>query len=349
MAVFAQSDLQPVAIVRLTKSEPITVKQLKSELEKAVWPTMIQRLARLPTAAELDREIRNLSIEERRFALDAMINERLAMQAAERDRITVAESEINQQITQLKTQMTQILGRQPTDEEFATAVKNETGRDLPELRDYIKRQALVQKYMVSKKQSHFTNIKEPTEAEIINHFNLTRTQYVRPEMVRFSMIAVPFGTDTASKTKAKEVIDRLNREIGMNSSRFDEAVIKSQSPNSGYRAGDGGYLPRNQAAQQRAGTEFVNTAFTLKQGEVSRVIEGNQAYHIIKVTENLPQKSLELDEILEPGTSVTVRQFIAVGLLQQAQQEAVNRATQELVTELRTGNPFDVMANNLAW
>ena len=349
ISAFAQSDLQPVAIVRLTKSEPITVKQLKADLEKLAWQGLAPRLGRIPTAAELAKEVQNFSVEERRRVLDVVINERLALQAAERDKITVTENELNQQITQLKTQMAQVIGRQPTENEFAIAIKNETGQDFPTFREDLRRQAITQKYLLTKKQSMFSNIKEPTEEEILSYYNLSKSQFVRPDTVRFSMIQVPYGPDMASKTKAKELADRLNRDIGSNPSRFDEAVIKGQAPNSGYQAGDGGYLPRSMMAQQKAGADFVNTAFALKQGEISKVIEGVPGYQIIKITETLPQKALELDEIADPGSRVTVRQFIRTNLYQQRQQETLTRATQELVTELRAGNSFQVMDNNLNW
>jgi parvulin-like peptidyl-prolyl isomerase len=246
--------------------------------------------------------------------------------------------------------MAQGIGRQPTDEEFATAIKNETGQDIPAFRDSLKRQAIIQKYLLAKKQNLFSSIKEPTEAEILNQYNLLKAQFVRPDTVRFDMIQVPYGADAASKSKAKELVDRLNRDIGSNPSKFDEAVVRGQSPNSGYQAGDGGYLPRNQLAQQRAGADFINTAFSLRQGEVSKVIEGIPGYQIIKITQTLPMKALELDEIIDPGTPrVTVRQFIGTNLLQQRQQEVVTSATQELITELRAGNSFQVMDNNLNW
>jgi len=349
VTVFAQSDLQPVAIVRLTKSEPITVKQLKTEIEKLAWQTLAPRLGRQPTVAEITREVNNSNITDRRQVLDAVINERLALQAAERDRISVTDNELNQQITQLKAMMAQEIGRQPSDEEFALAIKEETGMDLPAFRDTMRRQAIAQKYLMSKKQHLFNNVKEPTDAEVLSFYNLSKSQFVRPETIRFSMIQVPFGADSSAKNRAKEQADRLSREIGSNSSRFDEAVIRGQSPNSGYLAGDAGYLPLTLAAQQVAGAEFINTAQALRQGEVSRVIEGTVGYQIIKITETLPQKALELDEIMNPGTRVTVRQYIAGNLHQQRQQEAAMRATQELVTELRAGNPFQIMENNLNW
>ena len=347
--VYAQSDLQPVAIVRLTKSEPITVKQLKAEIDKLAWQDLAPRLGRPPTASEISSAAQGLNAQQRRQILDVVINERLAIQAAERDRITVTDNEINQQINQLKAQMAQVIGRQPTEDEFAKAIKDETGQDMPSFRDNIRRQGIVEKYLMSKKQDQFSNIPQPTDAEIVNAYNLSKTQFVRPDTVRFSMIQVPYGSDSLAKTRAKDLADRLNREIASTASKFDEAVIKGQAPNSGYQAGDGGYLPRNMQAQQAAGTEFINTAFALKQGEVSKIIEGVQGYQIIKITETYAQKALELDDIIQPGTRMTVRQVIGNNLYEQRQQEALAKATQELVTELRAGNSFQVMDANLNW
>ena len=349
VSAFAQSDLQPAAIVRLTKSEPITVKQVKTEIEKLAWRDLAPRLNRIPTAAEITKAAQGLSLEQRKQVLDAMINEKLALQAAERDKIVITDNEINQQIQQLKTQMAQTIGRQPTEDEFAQAIKNETGQDYPAFRDALRKQATVQKYLMSKKEASFKDIQQPTEAEIVNFYNLSKAQFIRPDTVRFSMIQVAYGSDAVSKSRAKETADRLNREISSNPAKFDEAVIKGQTPNAGYQAGDGGYLPRNMQAQQAAGIDFINTAFALKQGEVSKIIEGIQGYQIIKITETYTQKSLELDDIVQPGSRTTVKQYIGQNLLQQRQQEILAKATQELVTELRAGNSFQIMEANLNW
>jgi len=329
---FAQADLQPAAIVNLTKSEPITVKQFRTEVER------MEKSAR-----------RTLNDKERRDVLDVMINERLAIQAAEKDKIAISDNEINQQIDQLKMQMVQAIGRQPTDAEFATALKNETGLEMPAFREQVRRQLVVQKYLMSKKQSTFEKIAIPNEEEIFNTYSLTKSQFVRPDTVRFSMIQVPFGADAASKTKAREQADRLVREIGTSTSKFDEVVLRGQAPNSAYQAGDGGYLPRNLEAAQIVGQEFINIAFNLKQGEVSKVIEGQRGYQIIKVTETYAMKSLELDDIFQLGTRMTVRDYIGNTLLQERQMDVLQQATQELVTELRAGKTFQVFERNLNW
>jgi len=351
LTAFAQVGLQSVAIVRLTRTEPITVRQLQTELEVLAWQELTQRLRRTPTREEVTRTAQSSTIEQRRQVLDVMINERLALQAAERDRITFSDGELNQHMQQLRQQMAQTLGRMPTEEEFTAAIRTETGQELPAFRETIRRQGIVQRYMMSQKEHLFRNIPEPTEAEVTNFYNLARAEFVRPDTVRFTMIQVPFGNDSASRSRASETANRLTREIGNNPARFDEAVIRASLPNSGYQAGDGGFLPRNLQAQQMTGAEFMNVAFSLSEGEVSRLIEGPRAYHIIKVTETYPQAALGLDDILDLGSRITVRQFIWRNLFQQRQQEVFERATRELITGLRSGTPppFQIMENNLNW
>jgi len=347
--VFAQADLQVVARVSLIRNQPITVGQLRAEMERRAWPNLRNRLGRNPTAAELRAEVQNSTLPQRRGVLDAMIDELLVLQAAERDRVTVSDAEVNQQINQLRAVLAQDMGRLPTDEEFALALMNETGQSLPAFRESTRRQLIAQQYLLTQQQAIFATIREPTEEEIVNLYNLSRAQFVRPETVRFSMIHVPNGNDTASRVRARELIDRLNREIGNDPVRFDEAVLRGQSPNSGYQAGDGGFMPRNIAAVQMMGEDFVNTAFSLRHGEVSRVIEGPHGFQIIKITSSLPQRNLELDDIIVPGTTETVRQNIAGALFQQRLQETTVRAAQDLMETLRAGNPFQIMENNLNW
>jgi parvulin-like peptidyl-prolyl isomerase len=327
----AQAELQPVAIVRLTRSQPITVKELKTEVEK-----LEAQAGRVLTPVE------------RRQILDAMINERLAIQAAERDRVVVSDAEINQQIQQLRTAMSQSIQRQPSDAEFAAAIQEETGLDMAVFREQLRRSLTTQKYMLSKKQSEIQAIQVPTEAEISEFYITNRTTFVRPETVRFSMIHVVFG---ANRAEARTLIDQLAREIGTDVQKFDEAVIKSQGARSnlGYRGGDVGYMPRNAQAQQSVGQQLVDIAFNLRVGEISRVVENPQGYAILKVTETYPMKILELDDIAQMGTPLTVHDYIGQYLYQQRQQETLARIQQELVTELRTGNPFQIFEANLNW
>ena len=329
---FTQVDLQPAAIVNLTRTEAVTVRQLRNEVQ------------RLETAGR-----RALTQAERLQVLDLMINERLALQAAERDRVVVTENELNQQMQEFRNNMAQQIGRTPTEAEFAQAVREQRGIDVPAFREETRKQMIVQKYLLSKKGNMINSVPMPTEDEIMAEYNLLRGNLVRPETVRLSMIRVPYGSDAASRARARELADRLIREIGSNPSKFDEVAARSVAPNSGYEAGDAGFLPRNQEARNAVGQDFMNVAFSLHQGEVSRLIEGVQGFQIIKVTESYSVSSLQLDDIFQLGTRVTVRDYIAQAMLNQRQQAILAQASQELVTELRAGRSFQIFENNLNW
>jgi parvulin-like peptidyl-prolyl isomerase len=215
-------------------------------------------------------------------------------------------------------------------------------------REQIRRGLVVQKYMLSKKKSDIDGIHAPTEEDIIGYYNANRTEFTRPETVRFSMILVKFGDN---RTESRSRIDRLAVELGGNAQKFDEAVMKSRAAGStlGYQGGDAGYLPRNAQSMQVMGTELVNLAFTLRVNEVSRVLETPQGFVIVKVTETYPIKILEMDDVYQLGYGLSVHDYIGRGILQMRQQQTLARIQQELVAELRTGNPFQIIEANLNW
>jgi parvulin-like peptidyl-prolyl isomerase len=329
---FSQSNLQSAATINLTKTEAITVGQLRTEvqrMEKASGKTLTKA--------------------ERLQVLDVMINERLVIQAAERDRIIISENEVNQQIEQFKNMLGQQLGRKPTDAEFAQAVLNESGLEVGAFKEQVRRQLIAQKYLSVKKGDLLNSVKMPTDQDIQNEYLLLRGELVRPETIRCIVIQVPYGSDAVARGKAKTLAESLVREINNDPSKFDEVFQRSVAPNSGYQAGDAGYLPRNQEARNIMGQAFIDTAFSLKQGQVSKLIEGQQGYQIIKVTENYAGKQLELTDIIQLGTRITVRDYIGQGLLNQRQQAVFKQASEEIVKDLRSGKTFQVFENNINW
>jgi len=344
---FAQIDLQPVATVHLTRSEPITVRQMRAQVETLVWQNIVGTQGRVPTAADITREVQNVNLEGRRQILDVMINERLTLQAAERDRITVTDNELNQLINEFRAQIAREIGRQPTEDEFALEIRNRTGLEMPAFREQIRRQAITERYLVHRKEALFNSITMPTDAEVLREYNISRSEFVQPETIRFDMIQVPF-TDDASRTRARQLADQLSREIGTDPARFDAVSLRAHVPNSGFMAGDFGFLPLNAQAVQAAGDEFIDVAFNLRQGEVSRVITGAQSFFIIKITQNHAMRNLGIDDVILDNRGVfTVRQVITEALLERRQREVIAQATQELVMELRSEGTVNINENNL--
>lgn len=317
----AQLNLQTVAEIQLIRTEPIPVSQLK------------------PLVDQLEAQYRRkLTVDERKQVLNELINQKLVLQAAERDRLTVTENEVNQAI---RANALQTYGRQLSDAELAAEIRNQTGLEMNAYKQQYRNQATIEKYIMTKKP-----VQPATEAEILNAYNINKTQFIRPETVRISMIQVPSGSDAAARSRAKSLAEQLAREIGSNPAKFDETSLKAQAPNSGYQGGDFGYLPRNPQGQQVVGTELLEAAFSLKQGEVSRLLETPRGFFIIKVTETYEMKALNLDDIAQPGSQMTLRQYIGTRL----EQERILQISQELVEELRKqAAVIRIYDNNLNW
>ena len=74
VSAFAQNDLQPLAVVKLNKSETITLKQLKSRV------TFFEKQYALKG---------NITVDQKKQILDTMISEKLVMQAATKERTRI--------------------------------------------------------------------------------------------------------------------------------------------------------------------------------------------------------------------------------------------------------------------
>jgi parvulin-like peptidyl-prolyl isomerase len=120
-------------------------------------------------------------------------------------------------------------------------------------------------------------------------------------------------------------------------------------PNAGFQAGSD-YLPRDARGQKAVGDEALTAAFSLKQGEVSKLAESLKHYYIFKVTETYEMKFLNLEDMVQPGARETVRDYIYRDIGIQRQQAVLTKASEELVTELRAGGKtFQVFEKNLGW
>ena len=349
---FAQIDLQPVAIVRLSKTEQITVKQFKEYIS---WLTVTKAMStQNPNARLTDIE--------RRQALEELGNQYLACQAAEQEKITVTDREINQYFDQsiksFSDGLAQMMGRAPTDAEIDTELRNRTGMTRASYKEIMRRTLLTENYLKVKKQGLFEAIKPPTEAEILGIYNdvkgksIFENGFIRPDTARVRMLIVPYrnaGEKGAAQSKANE----LAKKIGTDPGTFDEAARDFTKPNSGYISGDA-FIYKDERIRQAMGGAFVDAVFALKQGAVSRVVERPEGFFIIKVMETYRSKTLVLDDVynLEDPRSITVRQTIAGAEMQRRFMNTLQQASEELVTELKKKGSVQIMDatyNSITW
>lgn len=330
-AVFAQADLQPVAIVKLAKTEPITVRQYRSEVEK------MEAQAKRPLSAEEKRQVLNL-----------MIDERLVLQAAERDRVTVTDNEVNQQVQQMRMMMSQQLGRELSQSEFETTLKSQGGIDFAVYKESVRKQLIAQKFLMAKKRADFEGMTPPSEEEIRSAYELNQTKLVRPYTVKASMILVEPDGSAGGQKKARELADKLLAEIGKDPAIFDMVALRARTPGSGYQADTDAVVPRVPEVHEVFGSNFITKLFALGIDEVSSVVETPRGFIIAKPIEIYGQKLLTLDDPYQPGGRATVREYLGNQLLQKKQAAVLEKATKDLLDELRKGTPFQIFENNLS-
>jgi hypothetical protein len=124
-----QLDLQTVAKVTLTKSDYIFVKQLRLEVDRR---SKLQEIPPEVSPAEL-----------RRMVLDAMIAERLVLQAAERAGISSPKAELDQRIQIVRSSV----GRPLTDQEFQEGIEKQFGMSYSAFQTYLHEDIIRQKYI----------------------------------------------------------------------------------------------------------------------------------------------------------------------------------------------------------
>ena len=118
IAAFAANDLTPLAVVKLNKTETITLKQLKNRVE------MYQK----------QNNVASFTVDQKKEILEAMIDEKLVLQAASKAGMSVTDTQVNQYFLQ---NVSQQLGRNVTEAELADIIKENTGLSLD---DYMKKQ-----------------------------------------------------------------------------------------------------------------------------------------------------------------------------------------------------------------
>ena len=132
-----------------------------------------------------------------------------------------------------------------------------------------------------------------SDAEVLDAYNKNKARFLTPEKRSASHVLINAkadakpADDAAAKAKAQAILDELRK----NPADFARiAKAQSQDPGSAELGGDLGTVEKGVFVKP-----VEDAIYSLKEGEMSRLVRSEFGYHIIKVTKVVPavQKSLD--------------------------------------------------------
>ncbi|MBQ3826453.1 MAG: Holliday junction branch migration DNA helicase RuvB, partial [Spirochaetaceae bacterium] len=297
----------------------------------------------------LDIDAEGLDSVDKRI-LEALIDEKLVVQAAIKEGMNITGSQVDQIYQQTISQM---VGKNVTEAEFAELVKanykmtveelfrSQAGMGVAEYKVYLKNQVLARNYVLSKKQAEIAKKSEPTDSEIRSYYELKESELVQPETLKIFIAIVQKGKDSAA---AKNQIVSLCNDYKAKKITADKMKTESQKKDSAYKVGDM-FIGKTEMAAQQLGMTLQNLLglFKEKEGYVSDIIENNNEWYFFVITKKYDKKSLSLSDSVQPESTTTVYDYIKNLIGSQKQQAAFMQAIQDVTRELNTPENVDRM------
>lgn len=122
------------------------------------------------------------------------------------------------------------------------------------------------------------------------HYLLSKERYLVPEEVHAEHILIASG-EKRSAEEARKLAEKLHKQVVSGASFTELAKENSDDPGSASSGGDLGFFPRSKMVKP-----FADAAFALKAGEVSKPVETQFGYHIIRLVERKPEHYRSFEE-----------------------------------------------------
>lgn len=329
LSLSAQTTIdKPVATLKLTRQEVISVRTLKADIEK------IEKTVGKALPADKRREL-----------LDSEIDARLFQQYCEREKLVVTEGELSTALQQLKAS----LGQGATDatlESWAAAQLS-----FFDAKGLVRQQLLLQRYIQAKRQADVEALKKqlPTADDILKAYELAKSELIRPDTAKVSELFVDLrGLAGDAKTKAAEAFRQAMARLKSDPGKFDELMLRASDPGAAYRSAPSFTVEKTSSGVQLYGQAFLDATFRLKPGEVSPIIENESGLLVVRLNEFLPQKQLGLaDTVTVQNQTATVQDFLQYQIMLQRQNLLMAKIQSELVAQLRKEAKVTIYEENL--
>ncbi len=213
--------------------------------------------------------------------LDGLIEREVLYQESQKAGIKVSDEKVNEQLAGIQK-------RFPSEEEFKKALASMNLTE-DEVRTQIQRGLAIRELIEQKVASKIVISDEDTKA----YYDKNPQLFKQPEQVKAShiLIKVEPTADEAAKAAARKKIQDIQQKLKDGRDFAALAREYSEGP-SGAKGGDLGYFSRGQMVKP-----FEDTAFAMKPGEVSDLVETRFGYHLMKVYEMKPEQTLAYGDV----------------------------------------------------
>jgi peptidyl-prolyl cis-trans isomerase SurA len=261
LSMFTNTVAQPTVVDRVVAvvgKEPILLSDLNAQIELYVFTNRVD-----PNTPGLREQV-----------LDALMNEKLILAKALDDtNVVVTEDEVNNELDAQIAQRVQQLGSEKKVEE---AFGMPLARLKREYRDGMRKQILTSKLWEMKKMNITASRREVEEFFIQFKDSLPKAQ---EEVELYHIFIVPKVSNT-SKNVLKQQAQNILDSISKGGDFADFATRYSDDPGTKALGGDLGFVRRGEFF-----AEFEEAVFSLKDKELSQIVETPIGFHIIQLLE----------------------------------------------------------------
>ena len=263
----------PEAMVVKINDQVIKEKDVAAEAAKR----LAAQVKRMPPGMEINDWMRN---QIRTSVVDMLVEKALVEQKLTAKKITVTDEQVMAEIAEIAKQ--QNLKMEDVPEEIA-----KFGMTMDDLRGQIRMKVQMDKLIEAEMK-----VKDVTDEDVKKFYEDNPQYFEKPEQARVAHILVlTQGKSDDEKAAAKTKIEDLLKKAKAGDDFAALAKEFSEDPGSKDQGGEYTF-PRGQMVPA-----FEESAFTLKDGEISGVVETEYGYHIIKKYEHLKAEKTPFDDV----------------------------------------------------
>ena len=303
-------------MVAIVGNKPI----LRSNIEERILQEFPQGKG-LPTTPEQKAQLQ-------REVLDALVNEELMVQEAQRDTtIKIPDDDVTKSVDVLiKTTR----GRFSSEEAWRKDLRA-AGFDTPDeyrlwLTEQQRRQLMIKELLTKLKGAGKIKTVAPTEAEIREYFDRNKAGFPkRSETIFFRQIVIAPPAKPEAKARARALADSILAELRKGADFAAAARRLSMDPGSKDTGGEIGWIRRGAGLLD---PRFEEAAFSLRPGVVSDPVETSFGFHLIQVERAQPAE-------------IQVRHILIMPAIDAADADSAARTAAAIHAAVEHGASFD--------